>query len=50
MRLIYYKNLDGVRAIAALMIMTFHFFQNIGTTYRVPGYLLKAAVFWANRR
>jgi peptidoglycan/LPS O-acetylase OafA/YrhL len=29
MQLKYYKNLDGVRAIAALMVMFFHFFRSI---------------------
>ncbi len=29
MKIKYYKELDGVRGIAALMIMTFHFFQPI---------------------
>jgi len=28
-KLTYYKNLDGVRAVAALMVMTLHFFQGI---------------------
>ena len=27
MKLNYYKNLDGVRAIAALLVMFLHFFQ-----------------------
>ncbi len=29
MNLAYYKNLDGIRAIAALMVMLFHFFSSI---------------------
>jgi peptidoglycan/LPS O-acetylase OafA/YrhL len=33
MKLEYYKNLDGVRAIASLMVMFFHFFQNVETNY-----------------
>lgn len=45
MKLIYHKSLDGVRAIAALMVMVFHFFS--GTN--LPGsewmFLKKIAVF-----
>lgn len=45
MRLSYYKNLDGVRAVAALMVMTFHFFQSLGGGAVPPAFLAKVAVF-----
>ncbi len=32
MKLSYYKELDGVRAIAAIMVMIFHFFQQMETS------------------
>jgi peptidoglycan/LPS O-acetylase OafA/YrhL len=32
MKISYYKELDGVRAIAALMVMVFHFFLYLKTT------------------
>lgn len=32
MKLKYFTELDGVRAIAALMVMVFHFFNDIQTT------------------
>lgn len=31
MKLNYYRNLDGVRAIAALMVIIFHFFHELNT-------------------
>ncbi|TXB63805.1 acyltransferase family protein [Phaeodactylibacter luteus] len=45
MKLTYYKNLDGVRAIAALMVMVFHFFQGIEPSTKVLSYMAKAAIF-----
>jgi peptidoglycan/LPS O-acetylase OafA/YrhL len=35
MQLKYYKNLDGVRAIAALMVMFFHFFRSITPSSKI---------------
>ncbi len=35
MQLKYYKNLDGVRALAALMVMFFHFFRSIPPSTRI---------------
>lgn len=45
MNLTYYKNLDGVRAIAALMVMVFHFFQDIQPTTKLVGFLSKISIF-----
>ena len=40
MKLVYYKNLDGMRGIAALMVLIFHFF-----TYPNSGYLEHLAFY-----
>jgi len=45
MKLTYYKNLDGVRAIAALMVMFFHFFQGIEPNTKIISLLAKVSVF-----
>lgn len=44
MKLRYYDNLDGIRAIAALMVMVFHFFQNNPLGLNYP-FLTKVSVF-----
>ncbi|MCB9188161.1 MAG: acyltransferase [Flavobacteriales bacterium] len=43
--LTYYKNLDGVRAIAALMVMVFHFFQHYDHDTKLLKILAKLAMF-----
>jgi peptidoglycan/LPS O-acetylase OafA/YrhL len=40
MKLTYYKQLDGIRAIAALMVLFFHFFRDV-TTQSIPLKVLK---------
>ena len=45
MKLKYLKELDGVRAIAALMVMFFHFFQSISTTDSKLLIIQKIAIF-----
>ncbi|WP_435134150.1 acyltransferase family protein [Formosa sp. A9] len=45
MKLTYYKNLDGIRAIAALMVMFFHFFIGIESKGGLLGFLTKVSVF-----
>lgn len=45
MKLTHFKELDGVRAIAALMVMFFHFFQNLETQNAVLSIAKKFAVF-----
>jgi peptidoglycan/LPS O-acetylase OafA/YrhL len=45
MKLNYYKNLDGVRAIAALMVVFFHFFREIEPNSNFLKILSKIAVF-----
>ncbi len=45
MKLIYYKNLDGIRAIAALMVMFFHFFASIKINTPTLSVLLKLSIF-----
>jgi peptidoglycan/LPS O-acetylase OafA/YrhL len=45
MKLKYYKNLDGVRAIAALMVMVFHFFQHVEPSTKLLNILTKVSVF-----
>lgn len=45
MKLQHFKELDGVRAIAALMIMFFHFFQNLPTQNHLLFLIKKLAVF-----
>jgi peptidoglycan/LPS O-acetylase OafA/YrhL len=47
MKLIYYKNLDGIRAIAALMVISFHFFTGPGVqiTSKILFALVKISVF-----
>lgn len=45
MKLTYYKNLDGVRAIAALMIMVFHFFGGIVPNSTTLKFLTKISIF-----
>jgi peptidoglycan/LPS O-acetylase OafA/YrhL len=45
MKLKYYKNLDGVRAIAALMVVVFHFFKAIEPQSNILKTLSKVAVF-----
>lgn len=45
MRLNYYKNLDGVRAIAALMVMLFHFFREIEPDTKMVQILSTVSVF-----
>lgn len=45
MKLTYYKNLDGIRAIAALMVMIFHFFQGKEIHSGAIGIFSKIAVF-----
>ncbi len=46
MKLLYYKKLDGVRAIAALMIMTFHFFQMFSTgNNHIGSIIVKYSIF-----
>ena len=45
MGLTYYRSLDGVRGIAALMIMVFHFFQEVEQQTGVVGMLKKLSVF-----
>ena len=45
MKLKYYKNLDGIRAIAALMIIAFHFFQNLEPNSFGLSFLKKISVF-----
>ncbi|SEM17012.1 Peptidoglycan/LPS O-acetylase OafA/YrhL, contains acyltransferase and SGNH-hydrolase domains [Chryseobacterium taichungense] len=45
MKLTYYKNLDGVRAIAALMVMVFHFFQSIEINTPTLSRLSKISIF-----
>lgn len=44
-RIEYFKNLDGVRGIAALMVMVFHFFLALPTSQGAPSFLLKASGF-----
>lgn len=39
MRLTYYRNLDGVRAVAALMVMFYHSFRNINSDNTVLRFL-----------
>jgi peptidoglycan/LPS O-acetylase OafA/YrhL len=41
----YYKELDGVRGIAALMVMFFHFFQHHGSTGPVWSVVQRLSVF-----
>jgi len=43
--LTYHKNLDGIRAIAALMVMVFHFFGGIESNSIFLKFLSKVAVF-----
>jgi peptidoglycan/LPS O-acetylase OafA/YrhL len=45
MKLTYYKNLDGVRAIAALMVMFFHFFKEIEPDSYILKIFSKIAIF-----
>ncbi|MGJ5642447.1 acyltransferase family protein [Formosa sp. S-31] len=45
MKLKYYNNLDGIRAIAALMVMFFHFFIRIESTDGFLRFLTKISVF-----
>lgn len=45
MDLKYYKNLDGVRAIAALMVMFFHFSRKISPDTRFLQFLTKISIF-----
>jgi peptidoglycan/LPS O-acetylase OafA/YrhL len=45
MKLSYYKNLDGIRAIAALMVMVFHFFRGIEPVTTTLSILTKVSVF-----
>lgn len=45
MKIKYYKELDGVRAIAALMVMFFHFFQHLTTSNTLLLLVKKAAFF-----
>jgi len=45
MSLRYYTNLDGVRAIAALMVMLLHFFSEIETPTRFLQILQKLSIF-----
>jgi peptidoglycan/LPS O-acetylase OafA/YrhL len=44
MKLIYYKNLDGVRAIAVFMVMIFHFCIDVHKTDPIIRLISKAAV------
>ena len=44
MKLKYLKELDGVRAIAALMVMVFHFFQPIETSNKILLLLKKVSI------
>lgn len=43
-KLKYYANLDGVRGIAALMIVVFHFFQGVPASSTLTAYLVKLSV------
>lgn len=45
MKLIYHKNLDGLRALAALMVMMFHFFPTIEVNTKLLQFLSKASLF-----
>jgi peptidoglycan/LPS O-acetylase OafA/YrhL len=45
MRLEYYRNLDGVRAIAALMVIMFHFFTTVEINSSTLSILQKTSVF-----
>ena len=45
MKLKHFKELDGVRAIAALMVMFFHFFQNLDTQNVILISVKKYAIF-----
>lgn len=45
MQLKYYKNLDGIRALAALMVMFFHFFRDIVPNSRTIGLLSEISSF-----
>ncbi len=45
MKLHYYKNLDGVRGIAALMVMIHHFFQGITPSSFILSILKKISIF-----
>jgi peptidoglycan/LPS O-acetylase OafA/YrhL len=45
MKITYFKSLDGVRAIAALMVMIFHFFQNIKLDSALLKEIIKFSTF-----
>ena len=45
MKLNHYKELDGVRAIAALMVMFFHFFSSIETNSKGLLLIKKLSIF-----
>ncbi len=45
MTLNYYKNLDGIRAIAALMVMFFHFFSPLSSGSKALQFISKISVF-----
>lgn len=44
-KLKYYKNLDGIRAIAVLMVMVFHFFQDLVPHSKIVSVLSTASLF-----
>lgn len=44
-KLKYFKELDGVRGLAALMVMYFHFFSGVHSSDFVTSFLVKTAVF-----
>jgi peptidoglycan/LPS O-acetylase OafA/YrhL len=45
LKIAYYKELDGVRGIAALMVMCFHFFQYLDSTNPIILMIKKVSIF-----